>query len=43
MIEENRQFVKNEPVEVEDYMIITDHFKGIYGIYLNLTKENQRM
>ena len=50
MIGENRQLVTNEPVELEkqsvevqDYMKITDHFRGIYKIYLNLIKENQRM
>ena len=48
MIGENRQFVTNEPVEfekqpveVEDYMKITDHSRGIYRIYPNLTKENR--
>ena len=50
MIGENRQLVTNEPVdfekkpvEVEDFRKITDHFRGIYRIYPNLMKENQRM
>ena len=43
MIGENWQLVTNEPVEVEDYRKITDHFRGIYRIYPNLTKENRRM
>ena len=50
MIGENRQLVINEPVgfekllvEVQDCMITTDHFRGIYKIYPNLLKENQRM
>ena len=50
MIGENRQLVTNEPIEfeekpleVQDCRKITDHFWGIYEIYPNLTKENQRM
>ena len=50
MIGENRQLVTDEPVEfeklpvkVQDYMKITDHFKGIYRINPNLMKENRRM
>ena len=50
MIGENQQLVTNEPVEfekepveVQDYRKITDHFRGIYRIYPNLTKENRRM
>ena len=50
LIGENRQLVTNEPVEfekepveVQDCRIITDHFRGIYRIYSNLIKENQRM
>ena len=44
MIGENRQlFVTNEPVEVQDCKKITDHFRGICGIYFNLIKENRRM
>ena len=30
-------------VEVQDCRIITDHFSGIYRIYPNLIKANQRM
>ena len=40
MIGENQQLVTNElvefeksPVEVQDYRIITNHFRGIYRIY----------
>jgi hypothetical protein len=29
--------VIDEPVEVQDFRKITDHFRGIYGIYPNLT------
>ena len=43
MIRENRQLVTNEPVEfekqpveVQDFRRITDHFRGIHGIYLKL-------
>ena len=43
MIAENRQLVTDEPVEfekkpaeVQDFRRITDHFRGIYGIYLKL-------
>jgi hypothetical protein len=50
MIRENWQLVTDEPVEfeklpveVQDCRKITDHFKGIYKIYPNLMKENQRM
>jgi hypothetical protein len=50
MIGENRQLVRNElvefdkePVEIQDCMKIIDHFRGIYGIYPNLIKENRRM
>ena len=50
MIGENRQLVTNEPVgfekspvEVQDYRKITNRFRGIYGIYLNVIKENRRM
>ena len=31
------------PVEVQDCRKITDHFRGIYGIYPDLIKENRRM
>ncbi len=50
MIWENWQLVTNEPVEfekypveVEDYMKIANHFRRIYRIYPNLTKESRRM
>ena len=43
MIRENRQLLTSEPVEVRDYMRITDHFIGIYGIYSIFIKENRRM
>ena len=50
MIGENRQLVTDElvelekqPVEVQDCRKITDRFRGIYRIYPNLIKENQRM
>jgi hypothetical protein len=43
MIRENRQLVTDElvefeksPVEIQDFRRITDHFRGIYGIYLKL-------
>ena len=46
MIGENQRLVTNEPVEFEkqlvehqDCKIITDSFRGIYIIYLNLIKE----
>ena len=35
MVGENRQFVTDEPVEVQDCRKITDHFRGIYRIYPN--------
>ena len=50
MIGENRQLVTNElvefgkqPVEVEDFRIITHHFRGTYKIYPNSIKGNQRI
>ena len=50
MIRESRQLVTDEPVEVEksqvevqDFRRITDHFRGIYGICLNLLQKNRRM
>jgi hypothetical protein len=49
-IGENRQLVTDEPVEfekspveVQDCRKITDHFRGIYRMYLNSIKENRRM
>jgi len=43
MIRENWQLVTDEPVEFkkspvegQDFRRITDHFRGIYGIYLKL-------
>ena len=33
----------DQPVKVQDCMKITDHFRGIDRIYLNLIKENWRM
>ena len=49
-IGENRRLVTHEPVEldkypveVQDCMRITNHFKGIYRIYPNLIKENQKL
>ena len=42
MIGENRQLVTNEPVEVQDYRKITNHFREIYRIQPNLIKENRR-
>jgi hypothetical protein len=43
MIGENRQLVTDEPVEIQHYRRITDHFLRIYRIYPNLIKENWRM
>jgi hypothetical protein len=43
MIVVNRQLVTYEPVEVQDYMKITHHFRGIYRTYTNLIMENWRM
>ena len=50
MIKENRQLVRNEPVEFEKYAVevqdcmkFTIHFKIIYRIYPSLRKENRRM
>jgi hypothetical protein len=50
MIGENRPLVTNEPVEfekqpveVQDFREFTDHFRGIYRIYLKLMKEHRKM
>ena len=49
MIRENRHLVteepvefKKSPVEVGDCRKITDRFRGIYRVYPNLIKKNQR-
>ena len=39
MIGKNRQSVINEPVEVQECRKITDHFRGIYRIYLNYLRK----
>ena len=47
MNRENQVLVTDEPVEFENYTIqgqdfrkiITDHFRGVCGIYLNLIKK----
>ena len=46
MIGENRQLVtdepvefEKEPVEVEDFRRITDHFRRIYGIHPQINKK----
>ena len=36
MIGENWQLIVDKLVEVQDFKRITDHFRGIYGIYLIL-------
>ena len=50
MIGENRQLVTDEPVEfekqpveVQDFRRITDHFRGIYGIYLKFIQKILRI
>ena len=50
MIRENRQLVANDPVafekesvEVQDCRKFSNHFRGIYRVYTNLIRENQRM
>ena len=43
MIGGNRRLVTDEPVEVQDCRKFTDHLRGIYRIYPNLTKENRRI
>jgi hypothetical protein len=40
---EIRPLVTDEPVEVQDFRRITDHFRGIYGIYLKLMQKTRRM
>ena len=44
------ELVTDEPVEFEKYVVevqdcrkITNHLKGIHGIYPKIIKENQRM
>ena len=43
MIGENRQLGTNEPVDVQDFRKIIDHFRGIYRTYPTLLRENRRM
>ena len=38
MTKENPLLVTDEPFEAREFMRIADHFKGIYGIYLNLMR-----
>ena len=40
---ENRLRVTDESVEVQDFMKVLDHFRGIYRIYFNLMKESRKM
>ena len=47
---ESRLLVTYEPAEFEKYSVevqdvrnIIQHFRGIYGVYLKLRKENQKM
>ena len=35
--------LQKEPVEVQDFRKLTDHFRGIYRIYLNLIKKIRKM
>ena len=39
----NRLLVTNEPVEVQDCRKISDHFRGICGIYLELMKKTRKI
>ena len=50
MCEKNRRLVTDElvefekwPVEVGDFRRISDHFRGIYKIYLKRIKQNRKM
>ena len=36
MIKKNRQLVTNEPVEVQNFRRITDHFRECYETYLKI-------
>ena len=40
---ENQPLVTDEPIEVQDVRKIIDHFRRIYGIYLNVIKTNQKI
>ena len=40
---ENRLLVTDEPVEVQDSRKTTDHFRGIYEIYLKFFKKIQKI
>ena len=35
---ENRPLVTGEHVEIQDFMKVTNQFRGIYGVYLKLLK-----
>ena len=39
----NRRLVADEPVEVQDFSKFTDHFGGIYRIYLKWIKQKWKM
>jgi hypothetical protein len=43
MKEETQLPVTDEPVEVHGFRRVTDHLRGIYGIYLELTKKNRKI
>ena len=40
---ENWLLVTDEPVEVQDFRKTTNHFRGVYRMYLKSIKENQKM
>ena len=35
--------LRNNQFEVQDFSQVSDHFRGIYRIYLNLIMKNQKM
>lgn len=41
-IEATYNQIEEEPVEVQDFGKITNHFGGIFGIYLDLIKKIER-
>jgi len=40
---ENILQVTDEPVEVQDFIKIIDHLRGIYGTYLKLIQTNRKI
>ena len=43
LLEKNQQLITNELAKIWDFMIITNHFRGIYRVYLTWIKPDRKM